>query len=798
MYTKGRGPLRFKKHSMSNTKNKKLVLLDAHAILHRAYHGMPDFSTHSGVPTGALYGLMTMLVRIIEVLKPDYIVACFDLPQKTQRHEMYEGYKSTRKETEEALVSQIKNARGVFEAWGIPVYDAPGFEADDCLGTIVEQLKEKPIDIVIASGDMDTMQLIDGERVQVFTLRKGIQDTVLYSEKAVIERFGFGPRAIPDYKGFAGDPSDNIPGIKGIGEKTATELIAQFQSVDGVYDALKKDSDVLAKKGFKKRAIELISNGEEEAQFSKMLATIRRDAPITFTLPSTWREHFSLERIVALCDQYEFRSLPARLKKLIGVSDDEREVKQEADKTSTLFIESQLLCWLLHSDYTNPDEETILRFAKTESLTEAHLRLYELAREREVITVFETIEKPLIPIIASMNQAGVLLDTSFLAALSQEYTAKANALTDAIYKDAGAPFNINSPKQLGVVLYDTLQIKPVGRARTPSGARTTKESELVKMSEQHPIIHHILEYRELQKLLSTYIDVLPTLVDAHKRLHTTFVQTGTTTGRLASIDPNLQNIPIKTEQGKKIREAFIAPAGKKLIALDYAQIELRIAAMLSRDEKLIETFVRGEDVHTAVASEVFGVQAQEVTKDMRRTAKVINFGILYGMGAQALKQNLGAETTVAEAKEYLEHYFQKYPTLTRWIDSTKLEAGRLGYTQTLFGRRRYFEGIHSRIPFIKAQAERMAVNAPIQGTQADVVKLAMIQINEWIKTSKRTDVMLVLQVHDELVYECDSERAEETAKHIQKIMQGVMLAEQTGGVPLLAEYAVGENWGALK
>lgn len=782
---------------MTDTKNKKLVLLDAHAILHRAYHGMPDFSTQSGVPTGALYGLMTMLVRIIEVLKPDYIAACFDLPQKTQRHDMYVGYKSTRKETEEALVSQIQNARGVFEAWGIPMYDAPGFEADDCLGTIVEQLKNQPVDVVIASGDMDTMQLISGEHVQVFTLRKGIQDTVLYSEKAVFDRFGFGPTAIPDFKGFAGDPSDNIPGIKGIGEKTATELLARFGTVNGVYEAIKKDAHILEKSGFKKRAIEIIVAGEEEAQFSKMLATIRRDAPITFTLPLPWREHVSLEKITALCDQYEFRSLPSRLKKLLGITTEE-SVAAPTNTSSTLYIESQLLCWLLHSDYTNPTEEVILRYAKTESLAEAHQRLYELARERGVLDVFERIEKPLIPIVTAMNASGVLLDKRLLAQLSEEYSAKARELEAAIYADAGTTFNVNSPKQLGVVLYDTLGLKPLGRARTPTGARTTKESELVKMSDQHPIIERILEYRELQKLLSTYIDVLPKLVDGAGRLHTTFVQTGTTTGRIASIDPNLQNIPIKTEQGRRIREAFIAPSGKKLIALDYAQIELRIAAILSGDEKLLETFMTGEDVHTAVASEVFGVPTAEVTKDMRRTAKVINFGILYGMGAQALKQNLGASTTLAEAKEYLEHYFQKYPTLTRWIDNTKLEAGRLGYTQTLFGRRRYFEGIHSRIPFIKAQAERMAVNAPIQGTQADAVKLAMIQVHTWIQKEKRSDVVLVLQVHDELVYECDKERAESTAQEIQQIMEGVMSSSQTRGVPIIAEYAVGDNWGTLK
>lgn len=779
-------------------KHKKLVLLDSHAILHRAYHGMPDFSNSAGEPTGALYGLMTMLIRIIEVLKPDYIAACFDLPQKTQRHEMFKEYKGTRKETDASLVEQIKNSRKIFEAWGIPMYDAPGFEADDCLGTIVEQLKDGLVDIVIASGDMDTMQLIVDEQVQVFTLRKGIQDTVLYSEQAVIDRFGFPPKAIPDFKGFAGDSSDNIPGIKGIGEKTATDLVKIFGSVDGVYAAIKKDAGVLAEHGFKKAAIEKIVGGEEEAQFSKMLATIRRDAPIAFALPKEWKEVFSYEKVHALCDQYEFRSIPAKLKKILGenlVTTEHAVSHEEGDQR--VVAEAKILTWLLHSDYTNPTADDAVRFVKAKSIDEAHERLVQLAKERGVYSVFESIERPLMHVVTEMNKNGVMLDTAFLKALSDEYHARAAQLEKEIYDDAGCEFNINSPKQLGVVLYDTLKLKPSGRARTPTGARTTKESELEKMHDQHAIIGRIMEYRELQKLLGTYIDVLPKLVDSSGRLHTTFVQTGTVTGRIASIDPNLQNIPIKTETGKKIRHAFVAPKGKMLIALDYAQIELRIAAIISGDEKLIETFKNSIDIHSAVASEVFNVPLVEVTSDMRRTAKVINFGILYGMGANALKQNLGEGATVAESKEYLEHYFQKYPTLTRWIDETKVEVARLGYSKTLFGRRRYFEGINSRIPFIRAQAERMAVNAPIQGTSADIVKLAMIAVDAWVQKEKVSDVKLVLQVHDELVYEVREKDAEKIVKEIQRLMESVIPNDLSKGVPLLAEYAVGENWGVI-
>ncbi len=782
----------------------RVVLLDAHAIIHRAYHALPDFSSSKGEPTGALYGLSNMLVRIVDELKPDVMIACYDLAQKTHRHDVYDGYKATRKKGDDALIMQLGSSRSVFSAFHIPIIDCPGFEADDILGTIVEQTKHrKDIEIIIASGDMDTMQLIEGARVRVYTLRKGIQDTVLYDASAVEARFGFSPHQIPDYKGFAGDSSDNIPGIKGIGEKTATELIKLFGGVDGVYRALKKDPDILKKSGFKPKACELIASGEEEAQFSKMLATIRLDAPIKADIEKPFSFENALPSVIALCERYEFRSLINRLKQRTHGDADKAPTKtavEHSDRTDTPEFKIMLIMvWLLKSEVTEPTRDDIVTLTKTEDMAASYTILRELIESRNLQRVLEDIEIPLMPIIERMNHVGVALDTAYLAKLSKEYHTELDALSEKIYASAGTTFNINSPKQLGDVLYDTLGLKPLGKAKTPTGARSTKEADLLKMSDQHPIITTILECRELQKLLSTYIDTLPSQVDASQRLHTTFQQTGTTTGRLSSINPNLQNIPIKTELGKRIRNAFIAKKGRVLVALDYAQVELRIAAVLSKDPLLVKAFTGGIDVHTAVASDVFGVARDAVTSDMRRKAKVINFGILYGMGVNALRQNLGDSVSQKEARSYLDAYFEKYSTLAAWIDATKSEAKRLGYTTTLFGRRRYFEGFSSPLPFIRAAAERMAVNAPIQGTQADLIRRAMVEADQYIESEKLRDkVDLVLQVHDELVYEVEHEHAEKVAQRIAHIMEHVLPLEKTEGIPLSVAYAIGPHWGALK
>jgi len=793
---------------------RKLVLLDVHAIIHRAYHALPEFVSSKGVPTGALYGLSTMLLKIISDIKPDYIVACYDLPKPTYRHEAYKDYKAGRAKTDEELVSQLKKSREIFEAFNIPMYQKEGFEADDMIGTLVEKtLGDKNLDVVIASGDMDTLQLVVDDKVRVYTLKKGIKDTIVYNEKAVVERFGFLPKLLPDYKGLRGDPSDNIIGIKGIGEKTAGTLIQNFGSIEDIYKKLKKDKEAFKKAGITDRIIGLLEEGEEEAQFSKMLGTIRRDAPIDFQTPEkTWQENLDEEKVLKVWSELEFRTLGTRLREVISPKSKVENEKQEEKKNEQLFAnselsedelkETQIALWLINSNITDPTIEDIINMSGQKDLKEARKYLLQEIKNKKLEFVFENIEKPLIPIIKKMQDKGIVVDKEILHKLSIQSHKILLALEKKIWDLAGGEFNINSPKQMGEVLFVKMGLTVKNQKKTAGGKVSTKESELEKMREIHPIIGLILEYRELQKMLSTYIDNIPGMVAEDGRLHAKFLQTGTTTGRMSSQDPNLQNIPNKSELGMEVRKTFKAGKGSKLVAFDYSQVELRIAAFLSGDEKLLEIFRKGEDVHTAVASEVFGVAPDKVDKEMRRRAKVINFGIMYGMGVSALKQNLSTKTeqvSRADAQKFYDEYFTKFNGLGRYLESVKTETVRIGYTETLFGRRRYFDGIKSKIPFIRAMAERMAINAPIQGTEADIIKLAMIKVNEYLEKENMLDkVYLLLQVHDELVFEMGEGLIKKVAPKIKEIMENVVDLEKTKGVVCKVEYKVGDNWGEMK
>ena len=807
------------------TRNKKLVLLDAHAIIHRAYHALPDFATSQGEPTGALYGLVTMLIKILQELKPDYVVACFDLPEPTHRHQVYDAYKAGRAKTDDNLVLQLERAKDVFRALNIPIYSHPGFEADDILGTIVANCKlqtaNSKLEIIIASGDMDTLQLVDGTRVQVFTLKRGLNDTVIYNEDLVQERFGFGPELLPDYKGLRGDPSDNIIGVKGIGEKTATSLIVNFGTVENIYKSLKKDKEKVQKKaGVTERIANLLLDNEEEALFSKTLATIRDDAPINFSLPAPWREAVELPKVLELFQKLEFRTLGDRFKNLLSSGESAKgESKRNFEgvgarlrvKTEQISLAEankleklSLALWVIDSNITNPEADDLYRFAKTENIEEAEKVIETELDNRKVRKVYEEIELPLLSVVREMNERGVKIDKKMLVKLSENYHKELEKLEKQIWDDAGedlpageAGFNINSPKVLSEIIFGKMGLADARQKKTPGGAISTKESELVKLEHKHPIIRHILDYRELQKLLSTYIDTIPKQLDHNSRLHSTFVQAGTTTGRIASINPNLQNIPVKTELGRAIRHAFIPEEGYRLVSFDYSQIELRIAAILSGDPKLIEIFKKGEDVHAGVAARVFNVAPEEVTIEMRIKAKTINFGILYGMGVNALRANL--KTDRKEAQQFYNEYFATFSRLAKYLEEVKAETARTGYTETMFGRRRYFAGFKSPLPYVRAQAERMAINAPIQGTQADIIKLAMKQIDDHIKSEKHTDDMrLILQVHDELVYEVKEGLVEEAEKDFKKIMEQVLAPSKSRGVPILADSHVGDNWGEMK
>jgi len=785
---------------------KTLVLLDTHAIIHRAYHALPDFSSSKGEPTGALYGLMLMLFKIIEQFKPDYIAACFDLPKPTYRHEAYKEYKAGRKKTDDELVAQLIKSREVFKALSIPMYDKEGFEADDMLGTIVEKMSAKGgsasggknnVNIIIASGDMDTMQLVDENKVKVFTLRKGIKDTIVYGEKEVRERFGFEPKYLVDYKGLRGDPSDNIIGIKGIGEKTATSLIQKFGTIENIYKAIgKSDKKAFKDIGISERVFELIKENKEEALFSKMLATIRRDAPIDFKLPdSTWASHVDVAKVKQMLTDLDFRSLVPKVETILGASKDINPPNKLTSSLAHQLPEADKLkiaTWLLNSTITNPEESDILIYSKTGDIKDAEENIKKQIKEKGLSFVYESIELPLIPIIKKMHDVGVAIDAEYLKELGKKYHKMLNGIEVKIFKLADKEFNVASPKQLGEILFDHLKLEIKNHKKTGGGAKSTKGSELEKLRD--------MDHRELSKLLGTYIDLIPTLIKDDGRIHPTFIQTGAATGRMASTDPAVQNIPIKTELGRAIRDAFIAKKGFVLVAFDYSQIELRIAAILSGDKKLVKIFEGGEDVHTAVASQVFGVSLDKVDKEMRRQAKVINFGILYGMGVNALKANLGSTREVAQ--KFYADYFKTFSTLANYLDEVKKAAARDGFVTTIYGRRRYFEGIKSHLPFIRAAAERMAINAPMQGSQADIVKLAMIEIDKLIRQpatlTGEEDARLLLQIHDELIYEIKENKVRALAPKIKKIMEGILPKEKSKGVPIVANASAGKNWGEME
>ena len=793
------------KTSPKQEQKKRLVVLDSHAIIHRAYHAIPDFTGPTGEPTGALYGLSSMLLKIFTDLRPDYIVAAYDLPKPTVRHEAFEDYKGGRSKIDDALVAQLTTSRDVFSAFCIPIYEREGFEADDVIGTIVKLLEDdESIDIVIASGDMDTMQLIKGKKVQVYTLKKGLNDTILYDEQAVIDRYGFAPEFIADYKGLRGDPSDNIKGVPGIGEKTGTDLIKGFGTVENLYLTLQKNEQALVDVGIKPRIIQLLKDHEEDALFSKTLAIIRDDAPIGFKLPKhDWTHDVQLPKILAMFDKFGFRTLRSRAQTLLQSDDelDQREVlaPEEENIPREKLEEAKVMLWLLCSEFTNPNLEDVLGYTGKHTFEEAYEELRSsLSTTGRLQEVYDTIERPLITLLAIMQEHGILMDTKVFSKLAKEYRTDLEAIEQRIYEMAGKEFNIASPKQLGDVLFDDLGLKTPGaktQKKTATGQRSTKESELEKLREEHPIISDILEYRGLAKLLSTYIDSIPPLLDTKHRLHGQFLQYGAVTGRMASTNPNLQNIPIRTDRGRAIRHAFVASPGFTLVGLDYSQVELRIAAILSKDEKLCEIFRSGRDVHREVAAAVFNVAPESIDSEMRRRAKIINFGILYGMGVNALKAQLG--TSLSEAHQFYEDYFTTFDTLAKYLESTRGFARKNGFTETLFGRRRQFPEMKSPLPYVRAQAERMAINAPIQGTQADITKLAMVHIEKMLKAEDAEDkAFLLLQVHDELVYEIKEEVRDELGKKIKELMEGVLEGYDTNNVPILVEAKAGPTWGS--
>ncbi|MBI2063751.1 MAG: DNA polymerase I [Candidatus Yanofskybacteria bacterium] len=854
---------------------KKIILIDGNALVHRAFHALPPLTSPSGAVTNAVFGFSSIFIKMIKELKPDFIAATFDLKGPTFRHEKFAEYKIHREKAPDELYRQIPLVKEVLAAFGVPIYEKEGYEADDLIGTLAAKAKgQKDLQTIIATGDMDALQLVDGKRVAVFTLRKGVSDTVVYDEDAVFARYGLKPEQLNDYRGLKGDPSDNISGVPGVGEKTAAELIKKFSDLEELFKFLEANKGQIPKlktAGISEKLAERLLENKDKAFSSRELSTIVTDLDIDFTMEkSAWRKNADISRIETNFRDLGFSSLLKRLpeiglnkavaetpdlpktsgaeelqldpdenniyvnepaeqqiiKKILAnpqaviIGHDLKELFRSAikqgkpfnkaqgrpfDKTQGRHIKNRIFDTKIAAYLLNPDQKDY-DFSKVyyaeyneipgmeASRRPAYLwklreRLWENIKSADLIKVFEDIEMPLVPVLAEMELYGIKINTKALAELLKSTNKELAKLETKIYELAGGEFNINSPQQLGEILYAKLGIK--GRVRkTGGGALSTAAPELEKIREEHPIIDFILQYRELQKLKTTYIEPFPQLVDrSDGRLHTTYNQTGTGTGRLSSENPNLQNIPIKTELGREFRRAFIAEDGCQLVSFDYSQLELRVVAHIAKDEKMIEVFRRGEDIHTATAAEIFEVTLEQVTKEMRRQAKTLNFGIIYGMGPLGFARSAGVSTL--RAREFITKYFADFSGVAKYMEEMKAKAHEIGYVETIFGRRRRLLDIQSTMPQLQAQAERAAINHPVQGTAADLMKLSMIGVSEFIhKNLDDKQARLLLQVHDELVFEIKTDLVQKLAKTFKQIMESVYRLD----VPLIVDVKFGQNW----
>lgn len=754
-------------------KHNTLVILDAHALIHRAFHALPGLMSPQGEPMGAVYGVASILLKLIRELKPTHMAAAFDLPSPTFRHEAYEAYKAQRAEAPDELVTQFEKARRLIHAFGISTFEKEGFEADDIIGALKERFKkEKNVNIVIVSGDLDMLQLVENDRVLVYTMKKGLKDTITYNEAAVRERFGFAPVYLPDFKGLKGDPSDNIIGVKGIGEKTASRLIQEYATLEKLYHALKKGA---APSWLSPRLVKILLEQEEEALFSRELARIRVDINLDCDLASLAWAGIPFEKAERLLREFHFPSLAERL---VGMKGTKGERERVTDKEE---IENlHLAQWLLNSEQKEADifsanrEELIARLKKE--------GLYEWYRD---------VELPLASILALMKRRGIAWDKNQAEKVKRTLDAEKKAVEKRIYARAKESFNVNSPLELRRILFETLKLSPKGIRKTPGGELSTQSSELAKLRYQHHIIADIMRHRELAKLLTTYVEPFLHNPPEDGRVHSTFHQTATVTGRLSSSDPNMQNLPIKGDFAADIRKMFRASEGFMFIAFDYSQFELRIVAHLAEDEKMIDAFRRGEDIHRRTAAAVFNVEPNGVTPQMRRQAKTINFGILYGMGASALAEQL--EVPRSEAQAFLDEYFREFDGVARYRKTLLEEARKKGFVSTMIGRKRHLSTLNSSVPFVRAEAERMAINAPIQGSQADMIKKAMVNIARDLNLFENDRVRLLLQIHDELVFEIKNEEVEEITPRIKELMESV----EKLSVPLVVDMRQGPSLGEL-
>jgi len=860
-----------------------LYLIDGSSYLFRAYHALPPLSTSEGVPTGAVYGFTTMLLKIVRERRPDAMVVVFDPPGPTERHERFAEYKANRAEMPEELGRQIPYIHRVVEAMRIPVLVQPGHEADDVIGSLAAKAVAADFRVTIVTSDKDMLQLV-APRIQVYDSMK---DKV-YGEREVLERFGVAPGQIPDLLGLVGDPIDNIPGVRGIGEKTARSLIQQYGAIEALLARL---SEIRPP-----RVRDLLSAQGAQARLSRSLAAIRTDLPIDLDLHAlavgppneaalrelfreleftglhhTFAAHLSsgsvravslesdeaLDRAIGAlqgCDHVSLAVVTGRgdggltglalstepgtalclfdgsgpgraLERLRPFLEAGRPQKVGHDLKRAvvafcraglalggLAFDTMVASYLLNpnrSDHSlavvaleqlgiNPEvgvggaparegPEVRMQQAAVEATVVRELRapLLDKLRAAQLLSLFETIEMPLIEVLASMELAGFRIDSDQLRELGKELEMQLDRLASRIYALAGGAFNINSPKQLAEVLFQRLQLKPVKRTKT---GYSTDMEVLQHLAAAHELPAEVLSYRSLAKLKSTYVDVLPALTDPRTgRVHTSFHQTVAATGRLSSSEPNLQNIPVRTELGLRIRRAFIADPGHALLSADYSQIELRLLAHLSEDAVLIAGFAAGADIHRNTAAELFGVDPAEVTGEMRRRAKAVNFGIIYGMSPFGLASDLGISQE--EAAQYIDRYFQIHRGVKAFIERAVREAAERGYATTLWGRRRAIPELQASNPSVRQLGERLAVNTPIQGSAADLIKLAMIAVFRRLR-AEGLKTRMILQIHDELLFEVPQDELARVREIVARGMEGAASLR----VPLKVDLGVGANW----
>lgn len=861
---------------------KKLLILDSNSILNRAFYGVRYLSAKDGTPTNAIYGFLNILLKLIKEQEPDYICAAFDVKAPTFRHKQYEGYKAQRKPMPEGLAAQMPLAKDVLRAMGVTILEKEGYEADDIIGTVARLCEESEISCFIATGDKDDLQLASDKTKVILTVTKsGYNETIIYDDKAVKEKYHVTPTEFIDVKALMGDPSDNIPGVKGVGEKTAMSLIEKHHSIEYIYENI---DDI----GLKGTMLQKMKDGREMAFMSKELATINRNTPIEFNAEKCVFDGFENNgELYEILKRLELNSIIKKLdlsggdnvkenedifkdfsyqvgdKNMISgdkvtvvldfdgdnissaavgagnnavvlnEQDDIKELLEDDSIAKVMFDVKEAIVKLngridiknisddtaiaaylvdpakneytiekLASEYfgtviEKPEVKQLSLLDDVETDRSEYLakcavalgvlneRIGDKIKENGQEKLYHEVELPLVTVLAHLEINGFLVDDNQLKEFADKLGEKIDALTNEIYMLAGEEFNINSPKQLGVILFEKLELKPVKKTKT---GYATNADVLEKLRDKHPIVNFIMEYRQLAKLKSTYCDGLRAVVNPNThRIHSVFTQTVTVTGRLSSTEPNLQNIPTRTELGREIRKMFVAKEDYVLVDADYSQIELRVLAHIANDETMINAFRNNEDIHAVTASQVLGIPLEDVTKEQRSSAKAVNFGIVYGIGEFSLAQDL--HISVKEAKAYIESYLEKYHGVRNYMESIKEQAKKDGYVKTMLNRIRYIPELKSPNYNIRQFGERVALNTPIQGTAADIIKLAMVRvdnrlINEGLKSK------LILQVHDELIVEAHKDEVDKVKQILSEEMQGAMELN----VPLKVDMSTGHSW----